>query len=172
MKWMHWGLGQINSIWLERVQKDKIKTNIEKLVCTLKRNTDVTVNEELKYELKFLVQRFTNDAEHACSEQADQFHHQTLRSLVRNADIKPSKFDKWYSLAISEANDYFLRLEKIIEDGSKFIEVKLQHGAIHPIIQKENSAAYYVKRYFKKVDGYTSLIPSGSMPGVTILMLG
>ena len=32
----------------ERLQKDKIKTNVEKLVYTLKRNTDVVVNEELK----------------------------------------------------------------------------------------------------------------------------
>ena len=37
----------------ERVQKDKIKTNVEKLVYTLKRNTDVTVNEELEMNLNF-----------------------------------------------------------------------------------------------------------------------
>ena len=64
-----------------------------------------------------------------------------------------------------EAEDYFLKLDRIIEDGSKFIEVKLQDDAIHPIIQKENSIAYYVKRYLRKVDGYTTLIPSGSKPG-------
>ena len=64
-----------------------------------------------------------------------------------------------------EAEDYFLKLDRIIEDGSKFIEVKLQDDVIHPIIQKENSIAYYVKRYLRKVDGYTTLIPSGSKPG-------
>ena len=52
-----------------------------------------------------------------------------------------------------------------MEDGSKFIEVKWQNDAIHPIIQKENSIAYYVKRYLKKVYGYTTLIPSGTKPG-------
>ena len=64
-----------------------------------------------------------------------------------------------------EAEDYFLKLDKIIEDGSKFIEVKLQDDAIHPIIQKQNSITYYVKRYLKKVDGYAALIPYGSKPG-------
>ena len=39
-----------------------------------------------------------------------------------------SSLNKGNGLAISEADDYFLRLEKIIEDGSKFIEVKLQHS--------------------------------------------
>ena len=47
----------------------------------------------------------------------------------------------------------------------KLIEAKLQDDAIHPIIQKENLIAYYVKRYLKRVDGYASLIPSGSKPG-------
>ena len=64
-----------------------------------------------------------------------------------------------------EAEDYFLKLDRIIKDESRLIEVKLQDDAIHPIIQKKNSIAYYVKRYLRKVDGYTTLIPSGSKPG-------
>ena len=64
-----------------------------------------------------------------------------------------------------EAEDYFLKLGKIIEDRSKFIEVEWQDDAIHTIIQKENSIAYYIKRYLKKIDGYAALIPSGSKPG-------
>ena len=157
--------GLNHPILSERVQKDKIKTNVEKLVYTLKRNTDVTVNEELRDEFQFLVKRFTNDAERACSERVNQSLHRTLRSLARNADIKLCKFDKENGFAILEAEDYFLKLDRIIEDGSKFIEAKLQDDAIHPIIQKENSIAYYVKRYLRKVDGYTTLIPSGSKPG-------
>ena len=77
----------------ERVQKDKIKTNVEKLVYTLKRNTDVTGNEELRDEIKFLVKRFTNYAERACSERANLSLHRALQSLARNADTKLCKFD-------------------------------------------------------------------------------
>ena len=74
-------------------------------------------------------------------------------------------FDNGNGLAILEAEDYFFKLDRIIEDGSKFIEVKLQDDAIHAIIQEENSIAYYVKRYLRKGDGFTTLIPSGSKPG-------
>ena len=114
--------------------------------------TRVNVNEEIRDEFKFLVKRFTNDAERACSERANQSLHRTLRSLARNADIKLRKFDKENGFAILEAGDYFLKLDRIIEDGSK-----LQDDAIHPIIQKENSKTCYVKRYLRKVDGYTTL---------------
>ena len=94
-----------------------------------------------------------------------QSEYRTLQPLSRNADIKLCKFDKgnWFGNFGSE--DYFLKRDKIIEDGSKFMEVKLQDDAIHPTIQKENSIAYYVKRYFKKVDDYAALISSGSKPG-------
>ena len=108
----------------------------------MKRNTDVTVKEELRNLFKFLVKRFTNDAERTCSERANQSLHRTPRSLARITDIKLCKFDKGKSLTIWEAEDYFLKLEKIIEDESKFIEVKLQVDAIHPIIQNENLMAY------------------------------
>ena len=66
---------------------------------------------------------------------------------------------------ILEAEDYFLKLDKIIEDGSKFIEVKLQNDTLYPIIQKENSKAYNAKKYLKKIDGSAALIPSASKPG-------
>ena len=102
-----------------------------------------------------MVKRFANDAKRACSERANQSLHQTLRSLARNANIKLCKFDKGNGLAILEAEDYFLKLDKIIEDGSKFIEVKLQNGAIHPIIQKENLIACFVKSFFEKHSNLT-----------------
>ena len=68
-------------------------------------------------------------------------------------------------MAILEAKDYFLELDKITEDRSKFVEIKWQDDTIYPIIQKEYSIAYYIKRYLKKIDGYAALIPSGSKPG-------
>ena len=112
-----------------------------------------------------MVKRFTNDDERACSERTNQFLRRTLRLLARIVDIKLYKFDKGNGFAILEAEDYLWKLDKIIEDGSKFIDVKLQNDAIHPIIQKENSIPYYVKKHLKKIHGYAALIPSGSKPG-------
>ena len=55
----------MGEVWVESSDlarnspKDKIKTNVEKLVYILKQNADVAVNEELRNKFKFLVKRFT-----------------------------------------------------------------------------------------------------------------
>jgi len=43
-------------------KKIKLKPDVEKLVYTLKRNTNVTIDDEIKDEVKFLVKRFVDDA--------------------------------------------------------------------------------------------------------------
>jgi len=49
--------GLNHPIFRKKVQKDKIKTNVEKLVYSLKRNTDIEFDDEARDELKFLVKR-------------------------------------------------------------------------------------------------------------------
>ena len=147
------------------VQKDKIKTNIEKLLYSLKRNTDILIDDEIKDDIKFMVKRFVDNAKRACSNRANQSLHGTLRKLAQDSTIKICKLDKGNGIAILKTEDYYNKLDKIVNDTSKFMEVKLQDKAVHPLIQKENSISYYIKRYLKKVDGYARLIPSGSKPG-------
>ena len=60
--------------------------------------------------------------------------------------------------------DYYGKLDEIVNDKSKFAELKEEEG-IKAIIQKETSITYYNKKYMKKVEGYAKLIPSGSKPG-------
>ena len=50
-----------------QVQKDRIKVAVEQLVYKLKRNTDVSLNLEIKDDFKFLLKRFMDDANRACS---------------------------------------------------------------------------------------------------------
>ena len=89
-----------------------------------------------------------------------------LCSNSKNSSIKICKFDKGKGTAILNKKDYFLKLDDVIEDKSKFrkIENKLK---IHPIIRKEKSISYYIKKYLKNYDSKitNSLIPSGSQPG-------
>ena len=132
----------------------------------MKRNTDVAVHEERRDEFKFLVKCFTNDAERACSKRANQSLHPTPRSLARNLDIKLCMFDKRNGLAILEADDYLLKLEKIVEDCSKFMAVKLQDGCDSSnYSKKKKSIAYYFKRCLGKINGYAALIQFGRKPG-------
>ena len=49
-------------------------------------------------------------------------------------------------------------------DKSEFEEINQDLSENHPIIQKEKSVSYYIRKYFKKVTNYQELIPYGSQP--------
>ena len=148
----------------KKVEKDKIKCSIEKLVYTFTRNTGINVDEGMKDDIKFLLRKFTDDADRACMSRVNQSMHNALKKMSQDFSIKVCKFDKGNGLAILDSTDYDAKLHKIIQDKSKFVEIR-QDTAIHPIIQKKNSIAYYIRRYLKNIEGYTKLIPSGSKPG-------
>ena len=78
--------------------------------------------------------------------------------------IKVCKFDKGNRVAILESENYYAKLDKIVNDKTKFLEIR-QDTDIHPIIQKENSVSYYVKKCLNRVNGFEKLIPVGSKPG-------
>jgi len=60
--------GLNHPIFPKKVQKDKIKTFVEKLIYSLKRNTDIEFDDEARDKLKFLVKKFTDDATRVSSE--------------------------------------------------------------------------------------------------------
>ena len=148
-----------------QVQKDKIKVAVEQLVYKLKRNTDVSLNQEIKDDIKFLIKKFTDDANRACSSRVNQALHRNLVRLAQDPSIKICKFDKGNGVAIFSAKDYYDKLDKVILDKSKFEEINQDLSENHPIIQKEKSISHYIRKYFKKVTNYQELIPSGSQPG-------
>ena len=70
------------------MQKDKIKVAVEQLVYKLKRSTDVSLNQEIKDDIKFLIKKFTDDANRACSSRVNQALHRNLVRLAQNPSIK------------------------------------------------------------------------------------
>ena len=108
------------------------------------------------------MKKFTKDSQRACSTRINQSLHHTLCKLSRDSTIKVSRFDKWGNgVAVLNSEDYYEKLEKIVNDQSKFTEIKIDSNK-HPLIAKENSLAYYIRKYLKSVE---NLIPSGSNPG-------
>ena len=67
-------------------------------------------------------------------------------------------------VAILESDDFYAKLDKIVNDNTKLVEIS-QDTDIYPIIQKENSVSYYVKKYLKGVKDIENLIPVDSKPG-------
>ena len=123
-------------------------------------------HEDTKDQIKYLFQKFALNAEHQCASKRYQFLHRTLQSLSNNIDIKVCKLDKGRGVAILNSDDYYAKLDNILADKSKFIKINTEQE-IHPIIVKENSIRYYVRKYLKDYGDeiIKSLIPSGSNPG-------
>ena len=65
------------------------------------------------------------------------------------------------------SEDYYAKLDVIVKDTSKFVEINTENQSNHPIIAKERSIAYYIRKYLKEFGEETvkNLIPSGSTPG-------
>ena len=61
------------------------------------------MNENIKDDIKFLVSRFTVDANRVCSKRSNQSLHNTLRKLCNDPSIKVCKFDKGNRVAILES---------------------------------------------------------------------
>ena len=66
-----------------------------------------------------------------------------------------------------DKEDYFGKLDSIINDSSKFERINVTESKQHPVITKEASISYYVRKYFKSYgkNVIDQLIPSGSSPG-------
>ena len=83
-----------------KVQKGKLKISIEKLVYSLKRNTNIDMDDETKDDFKFLMKKFTEDSQRACSTKINQSLQHTLSKLSQDSTIKVCRFDKGNGVAI------------------------------------------------------------------------
>jgi len=97
----------------------------------------------------------------------NQALHKTLVTLANDSSIKVCKFDKGNSVTILNTNDYNAKLDAIVGDSSKFQIINCNDSNKHPILVKEDSIAYYVRKYLKKhYDSklLANLISSGNSP--------
>jgi len=109
------------------------------------------VDQETKDDFKFLVKKFLDDANRTCSNRINQSLHCTLSKLSKDPRIKICRFDKGNGVAVFNTEDYYAKLDKIICDKSKFVEIETESATVHPLIQKENSITYYVRKYLNKM---------------------
>ena len=70
--------------------------------------------------------------------------HATVDRLSKDNSIKVCKFDKGNGLVLLETDDYYAKLDVIINDTTKFRKVDVDQNDKHPLVKKENS----IKRLF------------------------
>ena len=151
-----------------KVKKDEMKTNVENLLYKLKRETNFTnLDDDFQDQVKFYTSRRWKESKRICPTLQNKSLHQTLRKLQQDGKIKVCHYVKGRGIAIHNDDDYYSKLECIINDSTKFSQIDPSTLNQHPIIAKENSIVYYVKRYFKSYgkNVVEQLIPWGSSPG-------
>ena len=165
--------GLNNHILPNKINSDEMKMNIEKVMYSLANNNNVPVciDDNFKDEVKFCVNNFLKRSENLCNSNINQSFHLTCKQLANDHNIKICKFDKGSGIAVLNSDDYFTKLDSIVNDQHKFIKV-LSTGIgrykKHPIIAREDLIARKIKTIFKKCvdeDIYKKLTPSGSNPG-------
>ena len=70
-------------------------------------------------------------------------------------------------MLVDNSDDYYAKLDAIVSDTSKFEEINFESESTHPIIAKEKSIMYYIRKYLKEFGEETvkNLIPSASTHG-------
>ena len=141
---------------------------MERLLHSIKSKLRISsIDDETKDEIKYIFRKFIINAKQQCDKRHNKFIHRTLSSLSHNPKIKMCKFDKGKGVAVLNSEDYYAKLDVIVKDTSKFVEINTENQSNHPIIAKERSIAYYIRKYLKEFGEETvkNLIPSGSTPG-------
>ena len=134
----------------KKVKLDEIKTNIEKLAYSIKRNKDIkNFDDEFRDQIKFEVNKLVQNSNRVCSNPQNKSLHRTLEKLQQNDKIKICKYDKGKAAAILNNENFFGKLDPIINDLSKFERINVTDSKQYPVITKEASISYYVKKYFK-----------------------
>ena len=146
--------------------QDQVKVNIEKALDTIMWRTEEQVDFELREDIKRCYFDFEKKADKVCSSKKNVYLHRTLRSLARNKDICICSYDKGTGVVVMDRKDYYSKLDAIISDSSKFIQIPIDddNPKSHPIVKKQNSIKYYVQTYVPE-DHRKALITSGSQPG-------
>ena len=96
---------------------------------------------------------------------------EVIKSLATNDNIKILSFDKGYGVAIMNSEVYVDKLEKIVNDPSKFQKITHNTSGLmldHPIIKAESSVKYFLNRYVRPyvdTNTYHGINPVGTQYG-------
>ena len=153
----------------------KIKSHLEcKLNYALKLSSShpdgiSTFPHDFKDEFKAKTNAFFKNAYNICTSSNNKKLHHTLTKLRNNKSIKICKYDKGNGVVILDSDDYYAKLDTIINDSYKFhCTASTEKDIVNYVIKTENSLHYILNRYVKPFipkDIFQSLLPIGSQPG-------
>jgi len=156
--------GLKHHILLKSFDKDLVKVNIEQMVDTAAWKTQSKVDFDLRDDIKRCCFKFEQQGKKLCSSRKNQHLHRTLRFLARDKSVRVCSYDKGTGVVIMDSDDYYRKLNDILQDGSKFVKVDVDDSKpkSHPIVIKQRSMNYYIRKYIPDEDLRKELLQSGT----------
>ena len=141
---------------------EQFKVGIEKCMYSIKRKKFIVIDDHFKNNLKFICAKFTDIAKRACSFRNDIALHRCFNSLSKDRSLRVCKPDRGNGIAILNSDNYKSKLERIISNKTEFSKVIIKPNKLHPVISKEKSIEYAIRKYLTSIDKdiMQSLIPA------------
>ena len=127
----------------KKLRSHDLKVAIEKICNPNKDNVNtldrVYLPSSLKDEIKSVTRNFLNSAKHICSSKTNQNFHRTMNNLAKDRNIAIVKYDKGNGVCILPREMYLSKLDDIVHDSTKFVEVppSKRKNARHPLFRNE-----------------------------------
>ena len=159
----------------KKINPLSIKAEIENQINKICLKNNISLSFDSKNTIREATDRFAHDAESLCNTKKNKSLHNTLRKLANNNQVKICKMDKSNGIVLMNSEDYYNKMDYIINDKSRFTHIEyniktnnIQDCSSAPWIIKENSVANYCRKYLKPIvddKTYWYILPRGSQPG-------
>ena len=99
-----------------------------------------------------MVRSFTNSSKQSIASMENQSFYKHLSALKNDKSIAIVKYDKGNGACVLDREEYLSKLDAIVMDQSKFVEVKqsTRRNARHPIFRKQEIIKGCIKTLFKR----------------------
>ena len=160
------------SIMPKHIDEIKTKASIESQTKKVCLNENKTLNYDMLESLRNSTTKFISESNKACATNKNKAIHRTLINLARNKNIRCLNMDKGNGVVIMNTKDYNDKMNKILEDGSRFKKLNFDPNSNNysraPWYLKEKTIYRLVYKYIKPLvtdKVYYKLIPKGTQPG-------
>ena len=149
-----------------KINIDQIRSNIEKATYTAKKRSGLQANQDFRHRIIHTVHSFANAARNICGARRNREKHCVLKKLAADGNIVYCKYDKGSGVCIMNSTDYFLKLDSIVMNRSKFKTVYIPKDPCkHPVVKKYDQIKRYVSKYLTNDYYSEDIVNKLSIPG-------
>ena len=152
---------------LEKCNSTSTSSNKDILLQNIASTAQCRITSDFRNDIKALHHSFMSTCRNMCSSRINRAFHATVSRLSKNNSIKICNFDKGTGVVVLNTDDYFSKLDVIVNDTTKFTKVDTQGKKFHPCEKRQGA----VKTALKALKDHMTdeqldmLTPRGCGPG-------